>query len=166
MSGDIYTNLSLFQGLDEDQLSMLRSIFVPCDYYAGTMIFAQGDPAEQLYIVVSGEVIVNFKPDDGPPLTVARIRPSSVVGWSAALGSRTYTSAAVCTEYTQLLRVRGSDLRQLFEAYPEIGPIILDRLAALIAERLRNTHPQVVAMLEQGLLSGARSAEVNNSGGC
>jgi CRP-like cAMP-binding protein len=94
---------------------------------------------------------VQFKPDDGPPITVANIGRNGVVGWSAALGSRTYTSGARCSEYTQLLRVRGYDLRKLCEQHPETGVLILDRLAAVIAERLRNTHAQVVALLELGL---------------
>jgi hypothetical protein len=50
-----------------------------------------------------------------------------------------------------MLRVRNSDLRQLCENYPETGLLFLDRLAAMIAERLRTTHPQLVTMLEQGL---------------
>ena len=154
MSEDILDQLPLFEGFDPEQLALLSPLFVPCDYYPNIMIFEQGDPAEFLYLVVVGEVIVNFKPDDGPPITVARVLPGGVVGWSAALGSRAYTSGALCTAYTQLLRVRGSDLRKLCEQCPEIGTLILERLAEVIAQRLSNTHEQVVALLELGLRSG------------
>jgi CRP-like cAMP-binding protein len=162
MSGetDFFNNLPLFEGLSPAQCSLLQGIFVPCDFYANSMLFEQGDPAEFLYIVVQGEVVVNFKPDDGPPLTVARVRRNGVVGWSAALGSRTYTSGAQCTEYSQLLRVRGYDLRKLCEQHPDTGMLLLDRLATVIAQRLRNTHEKVVALLELGLKNS-----VNSSGG-
>jgi hypothetical protein len=50
-----------------------------------------------------------------------------------------------------MLRVRKNDLRQLCENYPETGGLFLDRLAAMIAERLRTTHPQLIELLEQGL---------------
>ena len=83
------------------------------------------------------------------------MQPSGVVGWSAALGRRTYTSKAECATYTQLLRVRGTELRRLCEQYPDIGVIILDRLATVIAERLSTTHAQVVALLQLGLKNGA-----------
>jgi NTE family protein len=131
-------------------------MFYPCDYSIGDVIFEQGDLAEYLYLVVEGEVLVRFKPDDGPALTVARVRPQGVVGWSAALGSPEYTSSAVCSEDSQMLRVRGEDLRELCEKYPEAGTLVLERLAAVIAERLRNTHDYVMAMLEQGLHLGVR----------
>jgi len=107
-----------------------------------------------MYLVISGEIAINYKPEDGSSITMARVGPGGVVGWSAALGNRLYTSSAVCTVYTQMLRVRGADLRNLCQQYPETGILILDRLATVIAERLRNTHEQVIALLKQGLLNG------------
>jgi CRP/FNR family transcriptional regulator, cyclic AMP receptor protein len=156
MSNDIFDQLPLFEGINDAQLALLRQIFTPVDCYANTMLFEQGDPAEFLYLVVVGEVIVNFKPDDGPAITVARVQPGGAVGWSAALGSRSYTSRAECLVYTQMLRVRGTDLRKLCEQNPEAGLIILDRLATVIAERLSSTHKQVVALLELGLRAGTQ----------
>src|SRR5512143_2848988 len=104
MFGNNFEQLHLFQDLSPVQLALLRSMFYPCDYSIGDVIFEQGDLAEYLYLVVEGEVLVRFKPDDGPALTVARVRPQGVVGWSAALGSPEYTSSAVCSENSQMLR--------------------------------------------------------------
>jgi CRP-like cAMP-binding protein len=155
MNSDVFTKLALFQGLDARQTMRLRSLFVPCDVYAHDKIFTQDAPADHMYIVVTGEVVVNFKPYDGPVITISRVHPGGVVGWSAALGSRSYTSSAEAVTYSQLLRVRGSDLRALYIQTPELGEMILDRLASLIAERLRNTHVQVITMLRNGLLASA-----------
>jgi CRP-like cAMP-binding protein len=133
MSGDLFNDLSLFKDFSLAQCNVLRPLFIPRHEPAGTTIFEQGDPAEYLYIVV------------------ARVRPEGVVGWSAALGSPTYTSAAICSTECQMLRVRSQDLRQLCEQDPETATLLLERLAAVIAERLRNTHHHVMALLEQGL---------------
>jgi CRP-like cAMP-binding protein len=144
-------SLPFFSGLSPDELDLLRVLFITCEVSEGEILFVQGRPAEYLYIVLSGEVEVRYKPDDGPPLTVARVEAGGVVGWSSALGSQVYTSGAVAATPTHLLQVRGSDLRNICERYPGTGVILLDRLAAVIAERLRNTHPQVKAMLESAL---------------
>ena len=157
MPRDIFDQLPLFEGLHPTQLELLRPLFIPCDCYSDTVLFTQGDPAEYLFVVVIGEVIIQHKPEDGPPITVTRVNPGGVVGWSAALGNRTYTSSAVCTVYSQMLRVRGEDLRILCEQYPDTGILILERLATVIAERLRNTHDQVMDMLKQGLGNGMDS---------
>jgi len=124
------------------------------------MLFEQGEPAENLYVVISGEIVVQFKPDDGPAILVARVQNGGVVGWSAALGSRAYTSGAMTTADTQTLRVRGFDLRMLCMHEPELGEVILDRLAEIIAERLRSTHAQVLALLELGLRTSLHHQEV------
>ncbi len=72
MSNDVFDQLPLFEGINPAQRVLLRQIFTPVDCYANTLLFEQGDPAEFLYLVVVGEVIVNFKPDDGPAITVAQ----------------------------------------------------------------------------------------------
>jgi CRP-like cAMP-binding protein len=118
---------------------------------AGTVLFEQGDPAVHLYVVTEGEVHIRYKPEDGPALIVARVRTDGVVGWSAALRSPMYTSSAVCSTECYMLRVSGQDLRDLCARHPETGRLILERLAAGIAERLRNTHKHVLELLEQGL---------------
>lgn len=151
MFENILDRLSLFKDLSPDQQNLLRPLLIPMDCYSGTNLFEQGDPAEYLYLVVVGEVVIRYKPDDGPVIIVAHVRPGGIVGWSAALGSLSYTSGATCEGYTQMLRVRGEDLRHLCNECPETGILILDRLATVIAERLRNTHDQVMALLLQGL---------------
>ena len=151
MSSNVFDNPSFFQGLDNAEGTELRSLFVPSQEPAGTILFEQGDIAEFLYLVLTGEVSVRYKPEDGPALTLARVRPEGVVGWSAALGSPFYTSSAVCNVDSEMIRVRGSDLRQFCEQYPVTGALVLERLAAMIAERLSNTHHYVINLLRQGL---------------
>jgi len=151
MSGDVFEQIPLFQGLSYDQREQLRPLILPVDCYTGTALFEQGDPAEYLYLVVVGEVAIYYKPEDGPAILVARVHPGGIVGWSAALGSRSYTSGATCEEYTQMVRLRGEDLRNLCNQCPETGILILERLATVIAVRLRNTHEHVMALLLQGL---------------
>lgn len=151
MPTDLFERLYLFRNLDPLQRDIIRPIFTPCDYQSGTVIFEQGESTDYLYLIIDGEVVVSFKPDDGPALTVARVHEEGVVGWSAALGSPSYTSSAVCSTNCRMLRVRGTDLRNLCEKHPETGALVLERLATVIAERLRNTHEQVIALLERGL---------------
>lgn len=151
MPDDRFDQFPIFQDLSPAQRERLGLIFLPCDYCSGEALFEQGSMAEYLYLVVSGEVIVRYKPEDGEAINVSRIRPGGLVGWSAALGSPAYTSGAVCTGDTQLLRVSSMDLRQLCVADPCLGLIVLERLSGAVAERLQNTREQVMVLLEQGL---------------
>lgn len=157
MPGLSFDQLSLFQGFGSQQLELLQPLFTVCEQSEGDILFQQGEAAEHLYLLVEGEAVVRYKPDDGPWLTVARIRPEGVIGWSAALGSPAYTSSALCTADSCLLRISGENLRRLCEEHPRTGSLVLERLALIIAQRLRNTHNHVIALLEQGLGANIRN---------
>lgn len=161
MAGNLFDQLKIFNDLSLVQRDLLKPLFIPCDFLAGEVIFEQGNPADCLYIVLEGEVLIRFKPEDGPALTVTRIQSGGVVGWSAALGSPTYTSSAVCSTDCQLVHIHGEDLRELCRQDPEMGSLVLERLAAVIAERLRNTHEYVIALLEQGLRINIRNPQAH-----
>lgn len=158
MNDMVYQHLILFRGLPEDQAGLIRRVFQPLVAPAGEVLFAQGDPAEYLYVLVEGEVHIRYKPDDGQPILLTRVHSGGVVGWSAALGNPAYTSSVVCETNCLLLRTRAGDLRTLCAQYPETGGVILDRLAAVVAERLHITHQNVLSLLEQGMRLPARSA--------
>lgn len=165
MSNVVLEDLPLFQGLSHQQLDLIRPLFVPSDCHPGTVLFEQGDPAIFLYVVVSGEVAIRYKPEDGHDLIVARVRAGGLVGWSAVIGRREYTSAAVCTHYSNLLRLRGCDLQILCDEHPETGYLILERLANVVAQRQGGPQHQVVALLETNLRNGYHK-EANGNGSC
>jgi CRP-like cAMP-binding protein len=156
MSGDILSQFPLFDDFSEDQMALISPLFVPCECHAGTVLFDQGEPAVYFYLMISGEVAINYKPDDGPDIVITKIKPGGMIGWSAVIGRRGYTSAAICTEFTKLLRVRGSDLQTLCTQHPETGNKFVDRLADVVAQRLDSDHPQVLQLLENGLRNGNR----------
>ncbi|MFM8319719.1 MAG: Crp/Fnr family transcriptional regulator [Chloroflexota bacterium] len=141
----------LFAGFSADDRAALSALFAFIPASLGTILFEQGEATQNLYLVVSGEVAVRYKPEDGPALVITRVRKDGLVGWSAVIGSRTYTSSAVCISDCHLLSVRSVDLRQFVEQRPQAGQLLLERLAALIAVRMRNTHAHVIALIEQGL---------------
>jgi len=142
--------LAFFYGLNTADLKLLASYFTPQSYPEGTMVFKQGDHADYLYLVVTGEVVIHYKPDDGPLMTVTHVQLGGIFGWSAAMGNPCYTSGAICLTDSHVIRIRGTDLRMLCDEYPEVGKIILDRLAAVIAERKQSQQTRVTTMLENG----------------
>jgi len=154
----VFSQIPIFKDLTPQQHALLETIFSLSDCECDAVVFEQGAVADYLYIVVSGEVAIVFDPDDGGPITVARLHQGGVFGWSAAFGSDTYTSGAICAQTSRLLKVLGRDLKKLRQNHPETGILILERLAAVVAERLRNSnaHGQVFALLEHGLMNGIK----------
>lgn len=146
-----YAHLSIFDGLDPQQLGLLMPYMHEMSYRRGATVFMQGQRADCLYILLEGEVQIRYKPYDGPPMTVARVLPGGVFGWSAALGHEVYTSGAQAVDECVVYRIRNRSLQSLLESDPETGGELLQRLASVIAERLRNTHTSVLDILYRGI---------------
>ncbi len=151
MEADLLERFAFIEGFSTEQVAALSPLISDIRFEAGQVIFSQGDQADYLYFVLDGSVSIRFKPEDGPVLSVAEVNQGDVFGWSSALGSCCYTSSAVCTASGLFIRIYGQDLKNLCQEYPETGILILNRLAGVIAQRLRGTHEQVVALLHRGL---------------
>lgn len=146
--------LSIFNGLKEADAQLLAGLFKPETYTADQIIFQQGDRADKLHILTSGQVAIRFQPYDGEIITVSEISDGNIFGWSSALGRRDYTSDAVAVTNGKGYSVRGKDLRDFVEKHPETGVILLERLAEVISDRLRGTHGKVVELLREGMTNG------------
>lgn len=154
---DIMQELAFFEGLNAVELKLLVPYFSSQSFPASTIVFEQGDLAEYLYLLVDGEVLIRYKPDDGPLMTVTRVQPGGVFGWSAAMGNVDYTSGALCIVDCNVLQVRGKDLRAICDKHPSIGGVILDRLANVISQRWQSRRGEVTTLLARGLRQPAGS---------
>jgi CRP-like cAMP-binding protein len=141
--------VSLFSNLTSEQLAQIVPLIEPCHYSQDEFIFEQGAPADNLYVIIQGEVNIRYKAYDGPVMSVARVGPGGVFGWSAALGRENYTSSAVCTEDSRVFRICGRSLHRLIEQDPKTGAILQERLAIAIAGRETYKQSQVVTLLSQ-----------------
>ncbi len=140
-------SIPLFKDVDECILHLLEPLFEAYTCPAGAVIFEQGEPAHFIYLILAGTVEIRFKPYDGPPLTVTNLMQGSIIGWSAVIGNATYTSAAICKEDCQAIRMRGRDLHQLCAKEPEAGRIILNLLADSVSSRWENAQSQIQTLL-------------------
>lgn len=150
----VLAKLDLFRGLNAEQLEMLSRLLNPEQYAMQQAIFHQGDRADKLHILLSGQVEILLKPYDGEQLLVASIGSGGVFGWSAALGRREYTSDAVAVVDGEGLSIRGKALRSFCEAHPESGVLVLERLTEVISSRLRSTHHKVFELLQANFAQG------------
>ena len=142
---------TIFKELDESQMNLLKPLFESFSCQAGTVILRQGAPADFLYWIISGKVEMSFKPYDGIPITVSHVEEGDLFGWSAVVGSETYTSSATAIENVEAFRVRGSELRKFCAEHPEAGKDILERLADGVSSRWKDAHQQIKSLLVQGI---------------
>jgi CRP/FNR family transcriptional regulator, cyclic AMP receptor protein len=143
--------LLIFKNMNEQHLNLLQRLFERYSFRSGAVVVQQGASADYFYLVISGKAQVSFKPYDGSPITVSHVGKDGLFGWSAVLGSRTYTSSVTAIEDLETYRINGARLRNLCKDYPEAGKDILERLASIVSSRWTNAHEQVKSFLFEGL---------------
>ena len=143
--------LSILKNMKENHVNLFQRLFERYSFRSGTVVVQQGAPAEYFYLVISGKAQVSFKPYDGTPITVSHVGKDGLFGWSAVVGSPTYTSSVTAVDDLETYRIRGSRLRNLCVDYPEAGKEILERLAGTVSSRWKNAHEQIKSVLVQGM---------------
>jgi len=137
--------------MNKNYVDLLKPLFEPYSCIAGTSVIQQDSPADYIYLVLEGKAEISFKPYDGMPITVSHVGKDDLFGWSALLGSKTYTSSVRAIEGLETVRIRGSALRKLCVDHPDAGKDILESLATAASSRWTNAHEQVKSILASGM---------------
>jgi CRP-like cAMP-binding protein len=143
--------IDLLNGLSEEQFAELRILLECCRYPAGEIIIHQNQLADNLYIVVSGEVEISHQPYDGPTLSVGRVSSGGVFGWSAILGRKNYSSTVTVVNDCCLYRIPGVKLQQFCEHHHATGVVLLERMALSVAQQPAQIHDQIMKILQSAM---------------
>lgn len=119
---------SLFGGLDEEERQTLGRDFRYGQVSGGTVIIRQGEPGAGLYLVLSGEVVVNHEHGEKSSV-VARLRDGDFFGTVSSVTRSPAAATVEAVASTTLLFLPRDRLLRLVEAHPEVDQA-LRRLVA------------------------------------
>jgi ABC-type nitrate/sulfonate/bicarbonate transport system permease component len=126
-----------------------------------TVLYEVDDIADDLYIIVSGEVRHTLGPGAHAKEPTKVLKRGDVFGWAALLEkSPRRLARAVCTEPTELVRISGDALLRALATEPDIGDAVISRFATMISseftvpdltDQLRRIHRKMQAGDVQGM---------------
>ena len=128
----------LLWGLDKSFIKGVVKIAEKETYEKGRVLFREGDPASDLYILIKGHVRLTLG-DTGHSIYIVS-HPGEVFGWSSVIGRHVYTASAVCVQETQVFRIEAKALSGLLESDPKNAVIFFKRIAAALGNRLLNIY--------------------------
>jgi CRP-like cAMP-binding protein len=127
---DLVAALPLLARLDEESRRALARAARVRDVVAGTTIFAQGDPADALYVVVSGELRVVVASPDGDEATVALIRAGEACGELGLIDGQPRSATVVAAQRSKLLSITRNDFIDWLRPRPDAALALLATLSA------------------------------------
>jgi len=139
--------LDIFDGLSEDELNAVKWIAEVEDYPKGSKIFKENEEARKLYILQEGRVAIQFEVGRHLEEVVHTVSSGQAFGWSALVVPYQFTASARCMAESKVITIDREGIRRLFEEDCHIGFIIMEKLAELISERLRETRLQLLNLV-------------------
>jgi len=139
----IVNEIDLFKGIDPTIMEEIVNICSEQNYKKDTVLFSKGDVADCLYILVEGTIKLII--ENGGSITYSLSDTGEVFGWASMLESGLRTATGVCATDLKVVRLEKEKLDAIFTAHPEVGLMVLKRLAKVISERLSNAYRDLLS---------------------
>ena len=140
------TESDLFYGLDLNVMSKIADICSEEQYADGTVLFKEGENADNLYILEEGIADLLIDKDT---FIYSLTEQSDIFGWSSLVESAQYTATAVCMTDVKVLKIPTKTLQRIFDENPEIGNVVFRRLAGIFNKRMTKTYRKFLAALKK-----------------
>ena len=140
---EILARAEMFQGVEPSAVSALTKQLQPVDFSRGHTAFAEGEPGDRLYIVISGKVKIGRRSPDGRENLLTIMGPSDMFGELSIFDPGPRTSSA-----TTITGVRAVSMdRDALRAWIADRPEIAEKLLRVLARRLRRTNNNLADLI-------------------
>ncbi|MCZ8523875.1 MULTISPECIES: Crp/Fnr family transcriptional regulator [Paenibacillus] len=132
-------NVPLFQDLSAAELESVAPLFQERKFKKGTILFLEGDPGDEFYLIGSGVVKI-YRIDNNKEIILSLFRQGDFFGEMSLIQKGLLRSAAAetlepCSIYTLM--------RSDFAGFMEHSPKLCMRLLEVTMERLRKANEQI-----------------------
>ncbi len=139
----------LFKGLNLRQLQLLSKHFTERTFQTGEVIFSQGEPAQKLYILIEGEVVLGIKAKGQIDITAySAHKKGEVFGLPCLIKPYQNNVSAACNKRTKVLCIDGETLRKLMKKNSTMGLEIMSKIAETYLNRLNSTRAMITNLFK------------------
>ena len=127
----------------------LKKVAMAADEFivpAGATLFTEGDPADKLYILLDGELDIQYTLGSGEKKTVDTLVSGELMLWSALVEPFRSTESGKLRKDSRLVAIDGKKLRELCEQDHSLGFRMMNSVAQLLATRLEGARVQLATV--------------------
>ena len=129
---DMLRRTMIFRLLDDDGLSELGSKLRHLSFAPGELIVRQGDGGDSMYIVISGQVAINYAGKDGSEMQVAAVTSGDFFGEASLLTGETRNSSAVALTRVDCYELQKTGLEGVLGSRADLA----EDMSVVLAHRL------------------------------
>ncbi len=140
---DVLRRVPLLATLGEEDLAAFAGLLRERRYPKGSMILAQGDPGEALYLLAAGQVKVVLIHEDGREVILSVLGVGAFFGEMALLDQEPRSAHVVAMTDSLLLQLRREDFQTRLRSGPEVAIALLRELS----RRLRRADETIASLM-------------------
>ncbi len=141
--------IDLLQNLSDEALEKILPITKHHEFKDGEIVFKQGDPADTLYLLKRGKVLLEVDISEIVSISLGSVKTGFSFGWSALMGDSKYTSHGICSEPCEVFAVSGKELQSLLRQDHTVGYHIMIGVAQIIRNRLAIRTDQFLKVMSK-----------------
>ena len=125
---------------EDDSFQTLKTIAEEHNYKAGATVFAEGDAADGMYLILEGSALIIRKTKTGEERTVAIVNEGQSFGEIGLLVDRPRQATVAAGTDLKVLKITSSVLNLLHKSAPDMAYMVYQVLARSLAEQLLHTQ--------------------------
>lgn len=142
---DYMRNHAFFKRLAPEHLDYMSGCVKERDIARGTAVFVQGDRADEFFVVLEGNVVVEVPALTGPTLEIQSLGPNKILGWSWLIEPYEWDFQARAVQDSKVLVFDGRKVLEHCESDPAFGYQVFKMFTVLMSERLHSARRTMMA---------------------
>ena len=142
----VLSELELFVGLPDRALTAIAAVAEMRRYAPGEIIFSPEQASEWAFLLLRGSVRLTMHASSLPePVTLASLEtPGQTFGFSTVVGQGHHNSSAEAVTAVEAVAINGPLFLGYLEKDPEVGFIVMRRVARAVSRRLATLRRQLL----------------------
>jgi CRP-like cAMP-binding protein len=130
----IISRLPFFRHLSSDAIIEINHLFEDCDFAAEQVLYFEGDPGRNLYLVASGKVKLTRLALSGREVLLDILQGGEYFGHLAIASQRGYSETAIAQTDCCILQISAQKFETVMNRYPEVTMRVLKAVGQRLEE--------------------------------
>jgi CRP/FNR family transcriptional regulator, cyclic AMP receptor protein len=137
-----------FGGLSDASLDLLISMLVEHRFDVGATVVAEGEPGHSMYIVHSGELVVNKIGASGHVIRMTGLQPSDFFGEMTLIEMQNRSATVVVERPAVLYELTTQNLYAYYKADIHAYVMVLQNINRELCRRLRRANNRIAELAD------------------
>jgi len=138
-----------FGGLSDASLDLLIPMLIERSFDVGAKVVAEGEPGRSMYVVHSGELVVNKAGESGRLIRMAGLGPGDFFGEMTLIEMQNRSATVVAESPTVLYELTARNLYTYYKADVHAYVMVMQNINRELCRRLRRADHRIAELADE-----------------